>query len=88
MKTGRYYDIYTKRFENTKPLKETVKMRNPKRIPKILKLIEKIWQANSDLRLCQLLENCNIVSETKSHCMYYVEDEDLEIRLKEFYHEN
>lgn len=33
-------------------------MRDIKRIPKILKQIEKIWKRNPDLRLGQLFMNC------------------------------
>lgn len=70
-------------------------MRNPKRINKILKLIEKIWAKNPDLRLCQLIENCfsdkgKIVQTLKGNVyidfdIYFVEDEELEERLKKIY---
>lgn len=33
-------------------------MRNPEHTIKLLKLIEKIWRANPDMRLCQLIGNC------------------------------
>ncbi len=33
-----------------------LKMRNPKRIKRILKLIEKIWKKNPDLRLGQFVK--------------------------------
>ena len=56
------------------------KMRDPKRIPKILKEIEKIWVTQPDLRLGQLLGNC--FGETG---LYYVEDEKLFKVLKEAY---
>ena len=44
-------------------------MRDPKRISKILKYVEKIWKKNPDLRLMQLLLNA------RTH--YYTEDDDL-----------
>ena len=56
------------------------KMRDPKRIPKILKEIEKIWVTQPDLRLGQLLGNC--FGETE---LYYVEDGELPKILKEAY---
>jgi len=54
--------------------------RDPKRIDRILKNIRKIWKANPDLRLMQLLGNC---FEGNDH--YYEEDEVLEPLLKSTY---
>jgi len=56
------------------------KMRNPKRIKRILKQIEDIWEANPDLRLCQLIGNCFAAGDH-----YYKEDSDLEKALRETY---
>ena len=58
------------------------KMRDPKRIPKMLKLIEGIWEANPDLRLCQLI--ANVIPDD----IYYVEDDQLERALKIYEHIN
>ena len=55
-------------------------MKDPKRIKRILKLIEKIWEKCPDLRLCQLIKNA--ISETD---VYYVEDDRLEELLKRVY---
>ena len=55
-------------------------MRDPKRIERILKLIEKIWNKNPDLRLCQLIGNCFNAGD-----LYYVEDDTLKKQLKEKY---
>lgn len=55
-------------------------MREPKRIKRILKLIEKIWKNCPDLRLCQLLGNCFSAGDN-----YYVEDKELEKKLKTTY---
>ena len=55
-------------------------MRDPKRITKILKLIEKIWIYQPDLRLCQLLGNCFEEGDN-----YYKEDDELYKKLKEIY---
>jgi len=55
-------------------------MRNPERIPKILKLIEKIWYAYPDLRLTQIIMNVLSMNEDP----YYVEDDKLEEALKLF----
>jgi len=41
-------------------------MRDPKRIPKILKELETFWLTNPDLRLCQIVINWGY---------YYLEDE-------------
>lgn len=52
-------------------------MRDPKRIPHIIKLVEALWTANPDLRLMQLLLNA-----TNN---YYLEDNELEELLVEYY---
>ena len=57
-------------------------MRNPKRIPKILKEVEKAWEKNPDLRLGQFLLN---LFPFYSVDLYYIEDEVLAKKLKEFY---
>ena len=57
-------------------------MRDPQRIDKILKLLEKIWIKNPHLRLFQLLGNCFPAQDN-----YYVEDDDLETRLRAVYQE-
>jgi hypothetical protein len=52
-------------------------MRDPKRIKKILKTVEYIWEKNPDWRLTQLIMNAlNINSDP-----YYIEDHDLEKAL-------
>ena len=56
-------------------------MRDPKRIPKVLNEIEKIWKEYPDLRLGQLIDN--VVS--RSPCpLFYIEDEDLVERIKKY----
>ena len=54
-------------------------MRNPRRIPKVLKEIEKIWVNQPYLRLGQLLGNC--IEEG----LYFIEDDDLIKLLKTAY---
>jgi len=56
-------------------------MRNPKRIKKILKEIEKVWEKYPYLRLGQLIMNCARVEGI----FYYIEDEKLIEILKEYY---
>lgn len=56
------------------------KHRNKKRITRIIKLIEKIWQDNPELRLMQLLSNCFYSTD-----LYYEEDKEVEKSLKEKY---
>lgn len=58
-------------------------MRDRKRIGRILKLVIGIWFKYPDLRITQLLLNC-----LKGSDGYYVEDELLEQRLKEYYGAN
>jgi uncharacterized protein YihD (DUF1040 family) len=55
--------------------------KNPKRIDKMLDLITEIWKENPDFRLCQLIGNCFEASKD----IYYIEDNELETKLKEVY---
>ena len=58
-------------------------MRNKSRIDAIVTELEKIWVEYPDLRLGQLLLNV-----VKDPILYYLEDEELIERLKEFYKVN
>jgi len=66
-------------------------MRNPKRINRLLRLIKKIWVKYPDLRLFQLLGNPfspqNIFNGKAftDRDYYYIEDDTLEVRLREYY---
>ena len=51
--------------------------RDPKRIKRIVKLLEKRWEAVPDWRLGQLLMNCTFAGED----LFYLEDDELEERL-------
>lgn len=53
-------------------------MRDPKRIPKILKALQKIWERHPDLRLGQLLLNLG-------YDFYYTEDVKLIEQLEKLY---
>lgn len=55
-------------------------MRDPKRIDRILKLLNKIWKKKTNLRLCQLIGNC-----FRDNDNYYKEDDELEERLRKTY---
>ena len=59
------------------------RMRDPKRINKILELIKKIWEKNPDLRLCQLIGN--IGNCFPSGDLYHIEDDLLMKALKIYY---
>ncbi len=52
-------------------------MRNPKRIPRVLKEIQNIWKQNPDLRLGQLLLNVDV--------NYWTEEDELLKLLKKTY---
>jgi uncharacterized protein YihD (DUF1040 family) len=54
-------------------------MRDPKRIPKLMKRLEKLWKKRADLRLAQLIGN------VWRGDPYYVEDEDFIGKLEEIY---
>ena len=56
-------------------------MRDPERIPEILDELRKVWEKSPDLRLGQLIDN--IVTRTPCP-LFYIEDEDLVERIKEF----
>lgn len=57
--------------------------RDPARIKRILKLLERIWKKNPELRLTQLLLNCFDESDP-----YHIEDELTEQRLRAVYRES
>jgi len=56
-------------------------VRDPKRIGHLLSLINDIWTANPDLRLCQLISNCF----ESGGDLYHVEDDNLVANLKIVY---
>lgn len=56
-------------------------MRDKERIAKLLHLIYRIWKKEPDLRLMQLLSNPFKIEEP----LFYMEDDELEARLKKFY---
>ena len=55
-------------------------MRDVRRIPRIMEILEKIWVTNPDLRLTQIIGNCFEPGD-----LYHIEDDVLEIKLKEKY---
>lgn len=48
--------------------------------PNLILLINELWKKYPDLRLCQLLQN-----PFPPQDMYYIEDNELESKLKEYY---
>lgn len=56
----------------------TYKPRDPKRIDKIMTLINSLWHQNPDLRLTQLI--INVVGPTKTD-LYYIDDDELTEKL-------
>jgi len=57
-------------------------MRDPKRIPEILKRLEVVWKKYPDLRLGQLLVNA-VYDQTDS-ILFYIEDEKLIKKIEKF----
>jgi len=55
-------------------------MRDVRRIPRIMELIEKIWVTNPDLRITQIIGTCFEPGD-----LYYIEDDLLEKKLKEMF---
>ena len=49
-------------------------MRDPNRIHKILSLLEEYWEANPDLRLCQIIHNLTVGTDFSAD-PYYLEDD-------------
>ncbi len=68
----------------------SIEIRNPDRVSRILHLLYRIWNkdTNKGLRLMQLLSNA-LIDEKKGlpQDFFYVEDELLEQKLKDFYNE-
>lgn len=58
-------------------------MRDPKRIQRILGLLEHVWNRDQDQRLCQLI--CNITEHHRD--LFYVEDDEVEAGLNQFLNE-
>ena len=58
------------------------KLRDPKRIDRILKLIEERWKRSSDLRFFQLLESIFGCQLKRNQCFFAQEDDVTEERLR------
>lgn len=56
-------------------------MRDPERIPEVLKEIGRMWVYYPDLRLGQLI--CNVCPDMRDP--YYIEDDELVKRMKRVY---
>lgn len=54
-----------------------IKMRDPKRIKRIVEKLSQYWESHPDLRLGQIIENSKDLSDVKSDT-FYIEDDDLE----------
>ena len=55
-------------------------MRDKRRISRILNLLRKVWNRNPDLRLLQLIINIT----DREYVLYHLEDDQLEIALREW----
>ena len=58
-------------------------MRDPKRIPEILKLLQECWENVPDWRFGQLIEN--LKRYIGSADLFYIEDDKLVQYIKEFF---
>lgn len=61
-------------------------MRDPARIPQMLKALEEVWRSDPDLRLGQLVVNATNFSGRKVVCpeVFYAEDDVLLAGLREY----
>ena len=57
-------------------------MRDPKRIKRILLLIEKIWEQAPDQRFCQLIYNLTYGLKNDRTDIFYIEDDEFENYIK------
>ena len=58
-------------------------MRDPKRIPKLLAVLQEYWEKCPDLRFGQLIENLKSFSGKLD--LFYVEDDEFEKILKNYF---
>ena len=60
-------------------------MRDEKRIERMIEKLQKVWKANPDWRLCQLVFNIANNTETmRSRDIFHVEDDIFEITLNRY----
>lgn len=57
-------------------------MRDPNRIPIILKQLEEYWSKHPYLRFFQLIELIRVTYNPNQDDMFYVEDDEIEIVIK------
>ena len=53
----------------------TLTPRDPHRIPRVLRELERVWTKAPDLRLCQLVENV-AKKHGADHCIFGVQDDE------------
>lgn len=58
-------------------------MKDPKRIPKIIKKLKKVWKDNPDLRFCQLISSIAVIKD-KTGGFYYLQDDQFEEAIDTF----
>ena len=63
-------------------------MRDPKRIPEIIKRLKKLWMKNPDMRLAQLIGNVYPCTPYTRIDAYHIEDEEYIKTMEEFYGTN
>jgi len=60
-------------------------LRNPKRIPEILERLRKVWEAQPDMRLGQLIENIFPNTDYDYISAYNIEDEEFMDTIEKHY---
>lgn len=59
-------------------------MRDPNRIPEIMKRFQELWERYPDLRFGQLVENVLKIGGKGNHCIFSIEDDVTLERLEEY----
>ncbi len=62
-------------------------MRNPDRIPLILKRLENVWKKHSDLRLGQIFVSSDSLLKQKGINMFALEDDELIDEIEKLFEE-
>ncbi len=59
-------------------------MRDPKRIPKVLALLQAFWELHPDLRLWQIVSILEDAANRQKKDAFYIEDDNWSVILQEY----